>query len=291
MKKYLFLTFLTLVLLAGLFVYQYVSFNDGKLHVVFCDVGQGDAIFIRTPKGTDILVDGGGNDSALSCLSNHMPFWDKSIELMILTHPHEDHLRGLLSVLDAYAVSAFYTEDLVNTSTGFQKLMRSIQEKQIQKRFLFAGDSFSTKDGLRFYVVTPTQAFLSQSSPGGEIGESREFGSLSIVLEFGTVTLLLTGDTQAPQLEEALRQAQGELSQVDVLQVPHHGSKTGLSEKILENARPKLAVISVGAKNRYGHPAGLTLRLLDQFGIPVKRTDKDGEVELVTDGSEFQLAK
>src|SRR3990170_7268003 len=84
--------------LVGILVYQYAKFNDGKVHIVFCDVGQGDAIFLRTPKGADILVDGGPNESVLACLSGHMPFWDRDLELVILTHPHADHLNGLISV-------------------------------------------------------------------------------------------------------------------------------------------------------------------------------------------------
>ena len=94
-------------MLGCILVYQNITYNDKKLHVVICDVGQGDAIFIRTPSGSDILIDGGPDDSVLACLGKHMPFWDRTLEIMILTHPHADHLTGLIDVSKSYSVSAW----------------------------------------------------------------------------------------------------------------------------------------------------------------------------------------
>src|SRR3989337_4197125 len=112
MRKFLLISSVLLFLLGCIFVYQNIIYNDKKLHVVICNVGQGDAIFVRTPSGSDILIDGGPDDSVLNCLGKHMPFWDRTLELVMLSHPHTDHFMGLFSVLQNYKVTAFASENL-----------------------------------------------------------------------------------------------------------------------------------------------------------------------------------
>jgi len=278
-------------LLGCILVYQKITYNDKKLHIVVCDVGQGDAIFIRTPSGSDILIDGGPDDSVLNCLGKHMPFWGRTLELVILTHPHADHFTGLFSVLKNYKVKAFATEDLENKTLGFGELMKIIKNKAISTRFVFAGDSFKLKDGVMLEIVGPTKEFLLQTSPGGTIGESNEFGSVETLVSFGKFSALLTGDSQASELADALQpfdSAQG-FSTVSVLQIPHHGSRFGLTSEILDLLNPKLAVISVGAKNKYGHPTPFILDLLKSKNIKTLRTDQNGEVEIISDGNIFKV--
>ncbi len=291
MKK-VFLIAATLLLLLGcILIYQNITYNDKKLHVVICNVGQGDAIFIRTPQGSDILIDGGPDDKVLSCLSKHMPFWERDLELIMLTHPHADHFTGLFSVLKTYKVKAFATEDLENKTLGFGELTNLIKNKAISTRFVFAGDKFKLKDGVEFEIVGPTEEFLRQTSPGGTIGESNEFGSVETLIKFKDFSALFTGDSQASELADALQpfdSAQG-FSPVSVLQVPHHGSKTGLNAEILDFLQPKLAVISVGLKNKYGHPTPFILDLLKSNNIKTLRTDQNGEVEITSDGFNFTV--
>lgn len=273
---------IAILFLGGIFVYQQILFNDGKLHVVFCNVGQGDGIFIRTPEGMDIIVDGGPDDSILSCLSNHMPFWDRDIELMLLTHPHADHLNGLLDILPKYKVTSFVTEKLENDTAAFRALHSLMEEEKIHQQYLFAGNKLQTSDGILIRIVGPTQSFLAKTSPNGKIGESREFASLETLISFGSFSVLLTGDSQAVELKEAIPS----LDSIDVLQVPHHGSKTGLDQEILDTINPKLAVISVG-KNRYGHPSKEAIKILRDNDIKILRTDQSGEVEIVSDGKKW----
>ncbi|MDZ4227775.1 MAG: MBL fold metallo-hydrolase, partial [Candidatus Levybacteria bacterium] len=142
MKKHFLIGAVLLFLLGCILVYQNITYNDKKLHVVVCDVGQGDAIFIRTPQGSDILIDGGPDNSVLNCLGKHMPFWDRTIEVMILTHPHSDHFMGLFAVLNNYKVKSFAAEELINKTTGFASLMDKIKVQKIPIRFVFAGDRF-----------------------------------------------------------------------------------------------------------------------------------------------------
>ena len=287
MKRTIAVGFISSIILVGIFLYQSASLNNGKLNIVFCNVGQGDAIFIRSPSGKDILVDAGPNNKVLDCLSRHMPFWDKTIEIAILTHPHSDHLNGFLDVLKNYKVLSFVTLDLKNNTSSFKAMLESLKEEKINIGFVYEGDRFIFKDGLSISIVGPSREFLVKTSPRGLIGERNEFANVVSLIKFKNFSALLTGDSQREELKEALRLsanwriAQGKIS---ILQVPHHGSKTGLTEELLNQANPKLAVISVGQMNKYGHPATEIIELLKNKGIKILRTDEHGEIEISTDG-------
>lgn len=288
MKKIIVIGLIILFSLSAIFVFQYAKFFDRKLHLVFCDVGQGDAIFVRTPKGLDILVDGGPDDKVLSCLSSHMPFWDRDLELVILTHPHADHLNGLISVLDRYKVDLFSTEMIKNNTGGFVTLMEQIKKQNINIHYVYSGDRFVFKDNVIVKIAGPGKEFVKLTSPGGIIGEKKEFASVLSLIEYKEFSALLTGDSQVSGLEDALQpfgSAQG-FRTVSVLQVPHHGSKTGLSSEILDVLKPGLAVISVG-KNNYGHPTKETLELLRDRNIKILRTDEIGDIEIISDGESW----
>ncbi|OGH20446.1 MAG: hypothetical protein A3D74_00185 [Candidatus Levybacteria bacterium RIFCSPHIGHO2_02_FULL_37_13] len=270
--------------LGGIFVFQQVKFNDSKLHVVFCDVGQGDAIFIRTPKGLDVLIDAGPDDSVLSCLAKHLPFWDRDLELVILTHPHADHLNGLISVLDHYKVDLFATEMIKNNTGVFSRLMDELKNQNIAAQYVYAGDKFRFKDGVVIKIAGPSKEYIQTTSPGGTIGERSEFASILSLVEYKEFQVLLTGDSQASGLNEGIMQ--GRIGDIEVLQVPHHGSKTGLNSEILDTIKPELAVISVG-KNNYGHPTKQAIKLLRDKNAKVLRTDERGDIEIVSDGESW----
>lgn len=281
MKKYLLLTGIAVLALGGLLVYQYVRFNDGKLHVVFCDVGQGDGILIRTPGQKYILVDAGPDTKILDCLGRHMPLWQRDIDLALLSHPHNDHFMGFYYVKDRYSIRAFATESLRNTTPSFEMLMDQLHEKRIPQRIVWAGDRWKFSDGVEMIIRGPDQQYLNLTSPGGKIGESKEFASLITEISYGSFNVLLTGDSQASGIEEVMKES-GE--PITILHVPHHGSSTGLTASLLEKLDPKMAVISVG-KNNYGHPSIATQFLLKN--IPSKHTNKLGDVEIVSDGESW----
>lgn len=284
MKKYLFFTLASIIFLLGLVFYQYFKFNDGKLHVIFCNVGQGDAILIKTPTNAHILIDGGTDMSVLSCLSNHMSFWDRTIDLMILTHPHADHFLGLINVLDRFITLSFATERLGSKIQSFAWLNKIIAEKKISQRIIFGGDRYLLGERVYLTVEAPFPVMLERSSPNSLIGESDELASLILKLTYKEFDILLTGDAQMKVLNEVVSQEQGS---IEVLQVPHHGSKTGLNEAIIGNIDPRLAVISVGEKNRYGHPSREVLQMLTDERVKVLRTDLHGDIEIVSDGKVF----
>lgn len=279
--KFILIFLLSAVLLSGLFVYDYSKYNDGKLHVIFCDVGQGDGIFIRTPKGTDILVDGGPNNSIISCLSNHMPFWDKRLEAVILTHPHEDHMFGILEVAKRYDILALYTENAESKSLSYKELTRILKNKNIAKKTLYKADKLKISDGVILTTLWPDK----QSSINSQGDLDKNGLSLVELLEYQNFKLLLTGDAGT----EVMGRIKPYLSEINVLKVPHHGSRTGLDKPFLDKIKPKLAVISVGAKNRYGHPAPNILNMLKINNIKTLRTDRNGEVEVITNGARWEI--
>ncbi|MGI8419552.1 MAG: ComEC/Rec2 family competence protein [Candidatus Levyibacteriota bacterium] len=285
MKKLVLIILVTIIALVSVSVYEYFHFYDGKLHVIFCNVGQGDAILIVTPTNKHILNDGGPDQKVMDCLSRHMPFWEQRIDLMILTHPHADHFFGMFDVLRKYQVKAFATEDLLNKTQGYQELLKRLAQKQVPQVRVFAGDSWHVGQ-VRLQVVGPTEAYLNQTSPGGTIGESKEFASVITEVSYGSFSALLTGDSQASGLDNVLNNINTNLT---VLQSPHHGSATGLNAAVLQSLAPRVAVISVGAHNRYGHPSPQILDLYKSFDIPYHRTDQEGDVEIVSDGNTWKI--
>ena len=302
MKKIFLSTSILFILLSSILIYQNITFADKKLHVVFCDVGQGDAIFIRTPNGSDILIDGGPDESVLSCLAKHMPFWDRTIEIMILTHPHADHLTGLISVIKRYNVLSFATEKISNKTLSFNYLVELIKSKNIKTNYVYQSDRFRLGGGVILEIVGPSKEFLDETSPEGLIGESAEFGSVETLVKYRKFSALLTGDSQASELQQAISSKRYAISNLSVLQVPHHGSRFGLTAEILNILKPKIAAISVGAKNKYGHPTQFILDLLNQFGIKTLRTDlsanamhqalqagQNGDIEIISDGNLWKV--
>jgi competence protein ComEC len=287
-RKYFLLTFTSLFLLAGIFFYQNARFNDGKLHVVVCDVGQGDGILIRTPNGSDILVDGGPDDSILNCLSNHLPFWDRTIELMVLTHPHTDHAAGLVDVLKRYTVLHFVTEKVLGSTATYKRLENELAAQKLTAKYLFAGDRIDFADKTSLVTLWPSsEAFENVRLQDKNDSQSLDVNGFSLIqlLTYGDFKVLLTGDAGSIAEDKIAVKA----GKVDVLKVPHHGSKTGMSDYFLTQISPSLAIISVGAKNKYGHPAVQTLDLLNSHSIKTLRTDQNGTIEVVSDGKNFSI--
>jgi competence protein ComEC len=265
LKKPLFWLVLILILVwAAVF-----SLPDNRLHLVFCDVGQGDAILVSY-RQTQVLIDGGPDNRVLSCLSKHLPFWDRRLEMVILTHSEEDHFGGLVDVIKRYNVSYFVInsiDSLKKKSTGLEAFYQLVLDKK--------SPIYSPKEGeeikigtFEFLVLWPRENFYAT-----ELNES----SIVLKLNFGYFSALLPGDFPG-KLENQL-----DLMPVDLLKVAHHGSKYSTSEEFLEKINPKLAVISVGP-NKFGHPTNEVLERLSNLAIEVLRTDKVGEIEIVSDG-------
>lgn len=282
--KYTFLLLATTLLLSFLALF---SFADDRLHLIFCDVGQGDAILVYQ-RSTQVLVDGGPDSAVLSCLSDHMPFWDRTIELVVLTHPDADHYGGLVDVVRRYHIVSFAGTVAGKNDYGFKTLMEEVKGRPIDTIILQAGKTIKIGK-FSFAAIWPTKEYLARLAEfpltenkvlGATEEDSVNEFSIVLHLQYGGFDALLTGDIQPP-VTDLVSERVGE---VEVLKVPHHGSKNGLTEALLQASGPKLAVISAGKNNRYGHPHKEILEALERWKVRYLRTDLDGEVEIVTDG-------
>jgi len=284
MKKLLLFFVLALIMLFSATTFQYFRFNDGKLHIIICDVGQGDSIFIRTPKGSDILIDGGPNDRVLSCLSSHMPFWDRTLEAVILTHPDADHSTGLIDVIERYHVIQYLTQEVPGKTKIYQKLMTALADNLTTAKYSYQGDIIHEGDSLSLQILWPSKEEI-QISEQNISKYNIKLNELSVIvlLKYENLEALFTGDAGASVMDQISTLA----GDVDLLKVPHHGSKTGMSEAFLAEVKPELAIISVGSNNRYGHPSQFSLDLLKKAGVKTLRTDLDGEIEIISDGERW----
>jgi competence protein ComEC len=277
----------------SLFVGAISQYPDNRLRLVFCDVGQGDAI-LAVKGDKQILIDGGPSNRVLECLSNHMPFWDKKIELVVLTHPEYDHITGLVGVLERYSVKQILANSLVTDTGVFSKFRDLVIAGKIPVYSPKSGDKIKVA-GIELKVLFPlekqgSEVVWQSTQPQDVMGETTYSGNLNktaIALELKDQNFkaILTGDLGIAE------ENQLSVEPVDILKVGHHGSKYSTSLSFLEEIRPKLAVISVGANNSYGHPATEILQRLKDLNINILRTDIDGEIEIVIDGVTWKIEK
>ncbi len=244
-----------------------------RLSVTVLDVGQGDAILIRTPSGQDVLVDGGPGGAVLRGLGDELPWRDRSIEMLILTHPQSDHLLGLLDVLARYDVRRVLAGPGVQPTEGYRAWTAAVNGERRAIEIAKQGTVFDLGDGVRLEVLGPdeTEAADEQINNTGAV--------LRIV--WGEVSFLLTADIEA-KAERALLDDGGDLH-ATVLKVPHHGSKTSSSRAFLDAVQPRIAVVSSGRDNPFGHPAPEVVDRLDGYAT-VYNTAASGAVHFETDG-------
>ncbi len=261
-----------------LVILQLTFLHDGKLHIVFCDVGQGDGVFIRTPSGKEIILDGGPNNAVLSCLDAHRPFWDRTLDIMILSHPHYDHFRGLIDVLDRYKIGMVFQEPLINTSEAYTVFSQAVEDEETDVGILTRGVKLSFSDGVIIQVLGPDDPFVKRENPQG-VTESDNPPSLILHLTYHTFDLLLTGDSDGEDLEKFIPKGVNP----EVLMLPHHGSQNGYTAAAAKKIIPKIAVISNGKNNSYGHPHQSVLKELKQHKSQILRTDHYGHIHLVID--------
>ncbi len=258
------------------------------LGITICDVGQGDAIFIRHHQ-IQILIDGGSSSRVLSCLSRNMPLFDQTLEYVIETHDDRDHIGGLESVLKRYKVEHYISSEVYKTTKISNNLQNLVKELHIPRIQGFAGFIIQ-EGGVRMRCVWPTQEFIENMyfpEENGEKGASKRdrsnARSLVFRLEFGGFSALLTGDLEIP--EEKIILTSGEMVQSTLLKVGHHGSNGSTSEEFISAVQPRYAAMSSGKRNAYGHPSPRVLQLLQKHNISSIRTDLDGEVTYQTDGN------
>ncbi len=246
--------------------------NDKNLTAYFFDVGQGDVSYFRTADSQDILIDGGPGSKVLSKLGEAMPYYDKKIELIILSHAHADHIDGLVDVLKRYDVDKILYYATETDYAGYQELKKIVKEKNIASKNVKAGDE-----------VLLGQTTIKILSPINYV-EGTDLNDSSIVLRliYGQNSIMMTGDAGLKTEKEILNNNVDIKS--DILKVGHHGSKYSSSTDFLEKIAPSYGIIMVGLKNSYHHPHQTTLDNLNNLGIKIFRTDLDQDIKCLGDG-------
>ena len=272
--KYIFI--LGLFSAASLAWFAVYGAGSRALQVVFLDVGQGDAVFIQTPAGRQVLIDGGPNKSVLAELSRVMPFYDRSIDALGLIHPHLDHVGGLIEVLKRYEVGYAVESGDEHSIAEFAEWQNLLKEAGVSKIQARRGLRVNLDNGIFLDFLLPEKMEKSDD-PHKNMAVSR--------LSYGQTCFLFTGDMERELEWKILKDS----IECEVLKVGHHGSKTSTSDAFLETVKPDFAVISAGRKNRYNHPSQVILDKLQAAGIRIFRTDLDGAVLMESDGEEINV--
>lgn len=240
------------------------SLLDGSTKIVFCNVGQGDGTYIRIKNRIDILIDAGPDRSILNCLGKYMPFYDREIEYAINTHPEKDHFGGFLYLIDRYKIDSFVLNPISSSIISFKQLEKKIITKKIKVYYSNETSKIILPMGsIIFYW--PALEFLNKPNDASMVFSYNE----------ASFKALFTGDASPFALTRLLDKSK---IKCDLLKVPHHGSKNGLTKEFLNLAEPDIAVISAGKNNRYGHPSKEILDMLKAKNIKIRRTDLEGDV-------------
>ncbi|MBU0667616.1 MBL fold metallo-hydrolase [Patescibacteria group bacterium] len=256
------------------------SLGDGLLHVYYLDIGQGDSILVRTPLSHYVLIDGGPDDKVLQEMAAVMPFYERTIDLVILSHPHADHVDGLIPVLERYNVKAVMLTGISYNYAGYERFLYLIKERGVSVLFV------NGKVDYRLGNIVLDIVFPLESLQGAHF-ENVNNSSISFRLMFGGSIFYFSGDLEVEG--EAKILAAGVDLRADVLKAGHHGSRTSNSKALLDLMKPQWAVISCGVDNKFKHPHPETIEHFQERGIEFYRTDLDGRVEFETDG--MDLAK
>lgn len=260
-------------------IWQFFELKNNNFKLVFCDVGQGDGIYVRA-FSEDIVIDGGpeGGEKTISdCLAAHMPLFDRNIELMVVTHADGDHYAGFIELLDSYSVSHFATSYGDSDVLGYQALLNKLEKKNVEVRRLSQGDRIRINDELKIDVLWPPTKFT-------DIDDDRNNSSLVFLFDYLEFEAILTGDLDKEYLNLLLQ----DLSQIEIFKLGHHGSNTSTDDETFESFRPELSIISAGRDNRYGHPHKEVVDILKKFNLKYIST-QDGDIVITSDGIGFNL--
>ncbi len=272
MKKYGLLVVLILFLVADTFlIYLDLRSSSGVLTVAVLDVGQGDAIFIESPSGAQIMFDGGSPRKSLAPLRKIMSPFDRTLDAIIITNPDADHIGGFADILKNYEVGLVLEPGTYNSSKTYQNLKKEIQDKKIKNILAKKGMRINMGAGAVIDILFPDRDVSNWSTNDG---------SIVARLSYGETSMMLTGDSTSKTEKRILENNSMDELESDILKVGHHGSRSSTSYDFAKEVAPEYAIISDGKDNSYGHPHQEVLDTLAEFGVQILRTDELGTIVL-----------
>lgn len=249
--------------------------------VVFLDVGQGDAILLQN-NNQQLLIDGGPGATVLERLAEELPYYDKKIEVVAVTHPQQDHIEGLLHVLERYDVGLVILPHGATGSSLFESFLNSVEEKKIPYRFAWAGQKLQFHDAI-VQILAPLETEQAKVIARADINNA----SVTTRIDMHGLSFYLSGDAEQVAEHTVVSSWDKKIMDVDIVKAGHHGSNSSTQHLLLKATTPSAAVISVGEDNRYGHPHPAVLSRLS--GVPVWRTDIHGSVRFLFDKKKWYV--
>ncbi len=250
---------------------------NGILEISYLDVGQGDSAYIRV-NDFDILIDAGPRSDSDKLMEQLKEKNIDDFEIVIATHPHEDHIGGMTKVFDEYDVESFYMPKSTSTTKTFENMINAVKNEGLKVQVIKEGMSFDLGDGAKLEVYSPIQDSYDNLNNYSPI----------MKLIYGNNSFIFTGDAEKEVEEEVLEKYSNNLK-ADVIKFGHHGSSTSSSEAFIEAISPKYGIISCGVDNSYGHPHREVLEVINKMNIKTYRTDKQGEITITSDGSNIDI--
>jgi competence protein ComEC len=268
-------TILLLCLTVGIVFYFAFKSHERPLRVVFLDIGQGDAIFIESPTGNQIIIDGGPGSTLVSEVAKQMSLFDRSIDMIVVTNPDKDHFEGFIPLLSRYTVDALVEPGVsADENPVYQEFRRLIAEKSIPIINTRVGQKILLGGGVHIDILFPDRDVEDVS---------HNDGSLVARLVYANTSILLTGDT-TKNIENYLVTKYPQFLQADILKVAHHGSETSTTDAFVKAVDPDIAIISAGKGNSYGHPRQATLDTLSDNDVETLVTMDEGSITFESDG-------
>lgn len=249
--------------------------KEANLSIHVIDVGQGDSILVKTPNGKTMLIDGGEPAAGKSVVSYLRKNKVKKIDVLIATHPHADHIGGLIDVVDRFQIDQFYMPNKIHTSKTFEKLLNTANGKGLKVKPATDDIVIPFDEDIVLYLLGPLKDY----------GDDLNGWSVVVKMDFKERSFLFTGDLEASGEEDLLTAYDSDFLHAQFLKVGHHGSNTSSSQRFLEAVGPDVAVISSGRDNSYGHPHQEVLNRLKNLNIAVYRTDQQGTILIKSDGN------
>ncbi|MFA7662493.1 MAG: MBL fold metallo-hydrolase [Patescibacteria group bacterium] len=279
-KIILYLTLIAGILLALIYL---PSQKEKYLEVTTLDVGQGDAILIETPYGQNILIDGGPDNSVVYEVSRSLPFFERTIDLVILTHPDADHVTGLVEILRRYEVKKMLYTGVVFGSQNYVAFLKAVEKEGVEIGIVSEPNEINLGENLKLNILYPN--FLANNLEFEDVNDTSVVAKLS----YGQIDFILTGDAPIEIEKELL--VSGVNLEAEVLKAGHHGSKTSSSVAFVQAVNPEYGVISVGKDNKFGHPNLRTLKTLETAGVKILQTSDLGDITFQSDGQNLWLKK